>query len=900
MAQIPQLTARKLLQADAMPNSAIQPYEAAALGQVGAALQDAGGALQARQEQKEGFIAENGYRKFQLDLSQQMEVAKQSAPPDGVGFHDGFLKEVYGPRRDEFLKTVPPRLRSKFETMLADGSGAEFGEWSNRAATVERDTLYSWAKNEVGATQQQLAAALSMNPEQYDEVFKAGNDLIDTMPIPTPEKAVMRAQWEVMAQTVHLNRLMEDSPEAVLKALGANPNMLAPTTQFELVSGAVQGQETGTNPNQISPVGAVGSHQVMPGTAELIAKRMGDAAFPAKGDISEKTAYLLRPGVSKQYGDYHLKWLMKRYPNDLEAVLIGYHSGEGAADEWLAKGRDDAVLGPVGRKYYREVIARLPGGIRADGTQSGGTPMGGTPGSVKLLWVRDGKPEEMVAGNKQLEALNPDLVERVRAGFASAGVSEVRIRSGFRDKEHNAKVGGVKGSMHLDGGAMDIDVSGMSHPERVKLIQGLSAAGITGLGIGANSIHADIGGRRSWGYFSDGRSGAPIPKWAADVVNAHLQGKTAPPRGQMTSASRYGSLPYDKRQQFITSADNALTAKVSAANRASVVDKVAVQNQMEDNLALIRTTGQGRPDFDETKIASTLGEDDYLKWVDKRNEAHRTFTAVQGMKEMTPEQLSDRVDEYQPNPAAADFASQQAIQASVLKEADRISKMRSSRPDKAALEFPEVKSAYEKAVAGIADGKPVAADVQAMVKLMINQQRQFGVRPEAAAPIPREWAFDIGQSLTRVPEMSGRNLEDVRAAVIVQYNSLYEYFGDYTDEVIIYALSQYKGVSQMNADTITGYMKSIQAGNDPFKARNADDAAQVESASDEGWLDWLLKTPAEDVAPAVESGIPSNELILRVVGRLNSIDTPEEEALLVGQYGQAAVNAAKLRIEQGK
>lgn len=917
MAQIPQLVAKRGLDPDRIPDTRVRSFTGEALGSLGAALEDVGATLTQRQQQRENFKVENDYRKFQLDLSAGMEdYSANNMPEGGIGYHDGFLKDVYQPKRDAFLKNVPERLRSKFETTLADGTGADFGEWSNRAATRERDANYVWSRDQIKTTSDGLANAISLNPEQYDTVLKSGYELIDSSTLPAAEKAELRKSWETMAQVSHLNRMLEDDPENVLKALGANPNKLAPTTQFSILASAVQSQETGSSPNQISPAGAIGSHQVMPGTARDIAKAMGDEAFPFKGSPSEVSDYLLRPGMSKQYGEFYLKQLMRKYPGDLEAVLIAYHSGPGNADKWLEAGRSDDVLGPVGKKYYKEVIARLPGGYSQSGGPTGGVPRAGSAGSVRMLWIRDGGSVEMGPGNKQFDKLQPDLVDRLRAGFAAAGMDSIRIRSGFRDPAHNAKVGGASKSQHLGGSAVDIDVSGMSQAQRVQLIQNLSAAGITGLGIGANSLHADIGGRRAWGYFGNGASGAPIPKWAKAAIDQHLAGAAKPTMSM--GGDRYASLPYDKRQQFISNADNALTQRTTAAAKASAADKVTVRQGWDNELALIRSTGQGSGTFDETRIATVLGEDDYLKWVAKKQEAQRMFTALDGMKGMDPSELQSRIEDYEPNPKASDFDSQQSIHQAVVKEADRVTRTRASNPDKAALEFPEVKAAYDKVATA---QEPAPADVQAFVKAMLQKQKEFGVKADALAPIPSAWAFQIGQSLTRVPERSKEvKLADVRAAVAVQYDALYKMFGDYTDEVIVYALSEYKGLSETNAEIITSMMKSIAVGGDPFKRRGVDpaDMDQVESMSSTpfgyrvgepaagGTTAFGYRIPQDPAAQelldpdAAEAPVPSRETILRVIGRLNSLDTPEEEADLVEEYGQRAVDAAKLQISGGR
>jgi hypothetical protein len=899
MAQIPQYTARKGLDPDRIPDTTIVPYEARAMEKVGSAIQDVGAMLVERQQQKENFVTENQYRKFQLDLTNEMSQRQQNMPEGGIGFHEGFMNDVFKPKRDAFLEKVPPRLRDRFSTMLSDAEGAATTEWSNKAAAAERDETYRWAKDEISVTQSDLANAISMNPEQYDELLSSGRAVIEQAPIPTLEKRQLLRDWENMAQVSHLQRLMQDDPELVLKALGANPNLLSPTSQFEVLRAAVETQETRGNPYQVSEAGAIGAMQILPGTASDIAKEIGDANFPRTGNPDHIKSYLMQPDVNRQYGSYLLKKLMKKYPNDLEAVLIAYHSGPGNADKWIKAGRDDSVLGPVGRKYYKEVIARLPGGSDPAGkTPSGGAIVAGSVGSVKMVWTRGGENRAIGAGDPEFDALSPQLIERTKAAFAAVGLTEIKVNSGYRDKAHNAKVGGASKSEHINGNALDLNVTGMSREDRLRLIASLSAAGITGIGVGNNIIHADIGSRRAWGYDASGKVSS-VPDWARGAINAHLTGKSQVPLDGVRTVGRYATLPYDKRQQFINNADTALTQRITAAQRGSVVDRVSLQNQMDDELARIRATGAASDTFDETQIASVLGEDNYLKWVEKRQEAQKTFTAVQGLYEMSPPELAERISDYEPNPASPDFASQQKIYATVVKEADRVSRLRASSPDKAALEYPDVKKAYAGVQEAFATGELKPAEMQSFVKMMIQRQREFGVSPEAAAPIPSEWAFEIGQSLTRVPELAGRNLADVRAAVAVQYSALQEYFGEYTDEVIIYALSQYKGISKNNAELITAYMQRIGAGGDPFAPRvDVEDRDQVERSS--GFFDGVRRFFGGEDPEEAAGKAPTPEVINRVLNRLGDVDDAAEEAVLVEQYGQAAVAAAKAQLERSR
>lgn len=65
-----------------------------------------------------------------------------------------------------------------------------------------------------------------------------------------------------------------------------------------------------------------------------------------------------------------------------------------------------------------------------------------------------------------------------------------KITSGYRTKERNKKVGGVKNSSHIKGLAVDIKC--VDSRSRFIIINALEEVGFNRLGIGKTFIHADI------------------------------------------------------------------------------------------------------------------------------------------------------------------------------------------------------------------------------------------------------------------------------------------------------------------------------------------------------------------------------------------------------------------------
>lgn len=89
---------------------------------------------------------------------------------------------------------------------------------------------------------------------------------------------------------------------------------------------AVTAAESGFDPDAVSPKGAVGLMQIMPGTAE----RYG-LAGDGKRPVAEK---LRDPKLNIRIGARYLADLLKLYPHQLHLVLASYNAGEGAVQQY--------------------------------------------------------------------------------------------------------------------------------------------------------------------------------------------------------------------------------------------------------------------------------------------------------------------------------------------------------------------------------------------------------------------------------------------------------------------------------------------------------------------------------------------------------------------------------------
>jgi uncharacterized protein YcbK (DUF882 family) len=76
----------------------------------------------------------------------------------------------------------------------------------------------------------------------------------------------------------------------------------------------------------------------------------------------------------------------------------------------------------------------------------------------------------------------------------------IKITSGYRSSEHNAKIGGALGSFHIHGMASDIKIEGLKPKEIAEAIEHLIVKGKMmqgGIGIYKSWVHYDIRGTKS-------------------------------------------------------------------------------------------------------------------------------------------------------------------------------------------------------------------------------------------------------------------------------------------------------------------------------------------------------------------------------------------------------------------
>jgi soluble lytic murein transglycosylase len=109
--------------------------------------------------------------------------------------------------------------------------------------------------------------------------------------------------------------------------------------------------------DQTSHAGAKGLMQLMPSTADYIARKSGGTRFE-QGDLAD-------PQINIAYGSWYLRYLLQHYHGNEALALAAYNAGEGKVDEWWRAAADhgerfrvaDHIPFPETREYVANVLS---------------------------------------------------------------------------------------------------------------------------------------------------------------------------------------------------------------------------------------------------------------------------------------------------------------------------------------------------------------------------------------------------------------------------------------------------------------------------------------------------------------------------------------------------------------
>jgi soluble lytic murein transglycosylase len=164
--------------------------------------------------------------------------------------------------------------------------------------------------------------------------------------------AAVRLGWQAALRSANDPR--------VLRAIFPWPNRAAveaEAREFKLDSllfAAIVRQESVFDPEALSPAGARGLAQLLPGTA----------AFTARGlDVAFEPAWITVPDLNLHLGAAHLAELLRRFDGRMAVAVAAYNAGGPTVQRWLGRvGSDDpdafieAIPYAETRGYVRSVL----------------------------------------------------------------------------------------------------------------------------------------------------------------------------------------------------------------------------------------------------------------------------------------------------------------------------------------------------------------------------------------------------------------------------------------------------------------------------------------------------------------------------------------------------------------
>jgi len=185
--------------------------------------------------------------------------------------------------------------------------------------------------------------------------------------------------------------------DLLAKGIGPAPadkSVQAPSRQLGIIR-----RLEGSKLNSVSPKGAIGVYQIMPGTAK---------------QYGFDSSRLFEPAYNQIVASTILDSLLKKYNGDMEAVSVAYNAGPGVANKFLKSGKNMAVLPSETQKYLTRARKML-----SEDNPMLGSPYGNQPakGQVSVSVEFKNAPPGTKANTKTSGSVAADT----KIGYAMPG-----------------------------------------------------------------------------------------------------------------------------------------------------------------------------------------------------------------------------------------------------------------------------------------------------------------------------------------------------------------------------------------------------------------------------------------------------------------------------------------------
>jgi len=594
-------------------------------------------------------------------------------------------------------------------------------------------------------------------------------------------------------------------------------------------------QESGGNPNAVSPKGARGLMQIMPDTA----------AQPGFG--LSPLANIDDPEANEAFGKQYMDKLIERYDGDYTRALAAYNWGAGNVDNWDGNLEN---LPAETRNYVTSILANSakqePGRTIAPRNEL-------VLSSQPLQLRRDGT----VYGDAYDRAAISAYGWRVEQGLAN---DLTNAHENFKDDPagFNNEVQTIRQKYLQDGNLDDpqlrevfdeqflkrtqvyqLDIA-TRQQSRVRLEQQSAAndaLDARALEIGRQA-YASGGNPQAGEVISEQvataermidnavRQGALTPEQASkkkealrkDVAIGRVQGvydnlQTPDAKEQFAiglledwaaGKGELASLPYSVVKGQATVLANDARSQRNGRDAETRMEQQRIRQMVDSDLASLAATGKGVEGLSPEAVKAALPPTDYAKWQTGREKAGHIYAATAGMETASPQDISQRLELLAPVPGSPDFADQEDIFEAAQKKAAVILKARSTDPAKAASE----------AFSNVADLEAAAdpsdpVSMQQLVAARLQAQSAMGIDDLVQEPLTQAEAQRYANILNQGadPRMQSRAMQGVMQEVANLY-------GEHGERVVTQIL-QRRGVDREMAQFGASYFGRLGRGERP-------------------------------------------------------------------------------------
>jgi uncharacterized protein YcbK (DUF882 family) len=395
--------------------------------------------------------------------------------------------------RDTAIASAPRELRGAVTT-LVESEGARFGlgvseiKRSHDLKTYEGDikSEIDSLDNEMAALAQKGGVGTSAYRERQARVQSLISEMVQNPDFTLGQKEADRLLKGIESR--HMGYALVGKVEGVLQGQGV-------VAARKMADSVLTDETLGLSPSERRSFSAMMDERI---NSALAVKKAELEPVKAQASVIKER---LKLGVGLDNGDVDKTAQMLAAGGDTAGAMELIYARSTARETAHVK-----TMTPAERVDY---LAKVKG---SDAVTAPSQRAGDLPIVTRQQSGRKYAPD--------MSGVQPVLLDKFKALQNVWGAS-VTVVSGFRDPVRNKKAGGAKHSQHLDGNALDLDVSSWSTEKRVNFIRTASSQGFGGIGVYGNSIHLDLGARRAWGpsFHSDS-----VPDWAKEAIGEHLAG----------------------------------------------------------------------------------------------------------------------------------------------------------------------------------------------------------------------------------------------------------------------------------------------------------------------------------------------------------------------------------------